>query len=263
VDPNYFPESARFIQPYFGVGIGFAQLALQDARPREPNRNQNQEQTSYLESDISKSGGNLAYQGIVGAAFAIDSVLPGLAITAEYRYFGMLGAPLTARVFQVNANPGQAVQRRTASTDSFRPALSASSILVGLRYAFDAAEAAAPVANLPVGWSAPAPAPAARTYMVFFANNSAALDAAARQVVAEAVQSARTVPTTAIQLMGHADGTGRGPLNQQLSNDRVRNVTAELVRLGVPRNAIAGTGTGAAGSSGADPQARRVDIVLR
>jgi len=31
----------------------------------------------------------------------------------------------------------------------------------------------------------------------------------------------------------------------------------------VPRNAISGSGNGAAGSKGADPQARRVDITLR
>ena len=264
VDPNFFPESARFFQPYVGVGLGYGYAQLQGVRARDSNnQNQNQNQTNYLEADTGKGGGNLAYQGIVGAAFAVDSLMPGLAVTAEYRYYGMLGVPLQARVTQVTNNSGQGTERRTASTDSFRPSFGGSSVLLGLRLALDANNAPAAAPNLPVGWSAPAPAPAARTYMVFFANNSAALDMAARQVVAEAVQSARTVPTTSIQLMGHADGTGRGPRNQQLSDQRVQSVTAELARLGVPRNAISGAGTGAAGASGANPQARRVDITLR
>ncbi len=264
VDPNFFPESARFFQPYIGVGLGFGYVQMQNVRGRESNnQNQNQNQTNYLEVDASKGGGNLAYQGIVGAAFAVDSVMPGLAVTAEYRYYGMLGVPMQAKVTQVTNNNGQGTERRLASTDSFRPSFGGSSVLLGLRLALDANNAPAAAPNLPVGWSAPIAAPAARTYMVFFANNSAALDIAARQVVAEAVQSARTVPTTSIQLMGHADGTGRGGRNQSLSDQRVQSVTAELARLGVPRNAISGVGSGAAGSAGANPQARRVDITLR
>ena len=265
VDPNFFPEGARFFQPYIGVGLGYGYAQFQGVNAREPNQNQNQnqQQTNYLESRLGAGAGNLAYQGIVGAAFAIDSVAPGLAITTEYRYLGMLGAPVQAKVYQVNTNSGQGTTQRLASSDSFRPSLRGSAVMVGIRYALEPDNSPAAAPNLPVGWSAPAAAPAARTYMVFFANNSAALDIAARQVVAEAVQSARTVPTTSIQLMGHADGTGRNPHNQSLSSQRVQSVTAELTRLGVPRTAISGSGTGAAGSSGADPQARRVDITLR
>ncbi len=263
VDPNFFPEGARFFQPYVGIGLGYGYAQFQNVVAREPNRNQNQQQNNYLESRLGAGAGNLAYQGIIGAAFAIDSVAPGLAITAEYRYQGMLGAPVQAKVYQVNNNNGQNTERRLASSDSFRPTLHGSSVLVGVRYALDANPPAAAAPNLPVGWAPPAAAPAARTYMVFFANNSAALDAAGRAVVAEAVQSARQVPTTSIQLMGHADGTGRSPRNQALSSQRVQSVTAELARLGVPRNAISGSGTGALGSSSADPQARRVDITLR
>ncbi len=265
VDPNFFPEGARFFQPYIGIGLGYGYAQFQGVAAREPNRNQNQgqQQNNYLESQLGAGAGNLAYQGIIGAAFAIDSVAPGLAVTAEYRYQGMLGAPVQAKVYQVNTNNGQGTERRLASTDSFRPTLHGSSVLLGLRYALEPDNSPAAAPNLPVGWSAPAAAPAARTYMVFFANNSAALDAAGRQVVAEAVQSARQVPTTSIQLMGHADATGRNPHNQVLSSQRVQSVTAELARLGVPRSAISGMGTGAAGSSGADPQSRRVDITLR
>ncbi len=264
VDPNFFPEGARFFQPYVGIGLGYGYAQFQGVAAREPNQNNNgQQQTNYLESRLGSGAGNLAYQGIVGAAFAIDSVAPGLAVTAEYRYQGMLGAPVQAKVYQVNTNNGQGTTQRLASSDSFRPTLHGSSVLLGLRYSLDADNAPSAAPNLPVGWSGPAAAPAARTYMVFFANNSAALDAAARQVVAEAVQAAHIVPTTSIQLVGHADGTGRNPHNQSLSNQRVQTVTAELARLGVPRNAISGMGNGAAGSGGADPQSRRVDITLR
>ncbi len=265
IDPNFFPEGARFFQPYVGLGLGYGYAQFQGVAAREPNRNQNQNQqnSNYLESRLGAGAGNLAYQGIIGAAFAIDSVAPGLAVTAEYRYQGMLGAPVQAKVYQVTNNNGQGTERRLASSDSFRPTLHGSSVLVGLRYALEPDNSPAAAPNLPIGWAPPAAAPAARTYMVFFANDSTALDAAGRQVVAEAVQSARQVPTTSIQLMGHADGTGRSPRNQALSSQRVQSVTAELARLGVPRGAISGGGTGAAGSAGADPQARRVDITLR
>jgi outer membrane protein OmpA-like peptidoglycan-associated protein len=264
IDPNFFPEGARFFQPYVGIGMGYGYAQFQGVAAREPNQNNNgQQQTNYLESRLGSGAGNLAYQGIIGAAFAIDSVAPGLAVTAEYRYQGMLGIPVQAKVYQVNNNNGQGSTQRLASTDTFRPTLHGSSILVGLRYSLDADNSPGAAPNLPVGWSGPAAAPVARTYMVFFANNSAALDAAGRQVVAEAVQSARTVPTTSIQLAGHADGTGRNPHNQALSSQRVQSVTAELARLGVPRSAISGGDTGAAGSTGADPQSRRVDITLR
>ncbi len=265
IDPNFFPESARFFQPYVGLGIGFAQGMFQNAIPREPNRNGNQQQTNYLEAEIGKGGGNLAYQAIIGAAFAIDSVAAGLAVTTELRHYAMLGAPMNARAVQVTSNNGQVPERRTASSDSFRPSFSGNTLLVGLRYSLDAADVAdRPAPNLPVGWSAPPAQPVAvRSYMVFFANNSASLDAAARQVVAEAVQSARIYQSTSIQLLGHADRTGRNPHNDDLARDRMRNVTTELNRLGVPRDRISGSATGAAGSAGADPQSRRVDILLR
>ena len=42
VDPNFFPESARFFQPYVGVGLGFGYAQLQNVRGREPaSANQN------------------------------------------------------------------------------------------------------------------------------------------------------------------------------------------------------------------------------
>lgn len=260
VDPNYFPEGMRFFQPYVGLGIGYGYMTFQGVHARASasnNGNQNYEVTS------DKSGGNLAYQAIIGAAFAVDSVAPGLAVTTEYRYFGQLSTSIGTQTWQTTTN-NQTNTRTQISTDSHRPRLSGHALVLGLRYALDTPAAPGVAANLPVGWSAPAAAaPAARTYMVFFGNNSAALDAAARQVIGEAVQSARTQITTSISLQGHADGTGRGPRNQALSEQRVRAVTGELVRLGVPRNAITGLATGAAGSAGADAQARRVDILLR
>ena len=103
VDPNFFPEGARFFQPYVGIGMGYGFAQFQNVVAREPNLNGNQQQNNYLESRLGAGAGNLAYQGIIGAAFAIDSVAPGLAITAEYRYQGMLGAPVQAKVYQVSA----------------------------------------------------------------------------------------------------------------------------------------------------------------
>ena len=271
IDPNFFGEGMRWFQPYIGFGVGYAFTELRNIHAQQivPANQQQQQQNSYIESVVNGTNATLAYQGMSGAAFSLDSVLPGLALTAEYRYFGALAPTFRATVQSVNNqqqnNGGTAATRFTLSSAKFHPEIRASSVLVGMRYAFDTPEPPGVPANLPVGWSAPAapPPPQMRSYIVYFANNSPALDVAARRVVAEAVQSARTVPTTSLQLQGHADGTGRSPRNQRLSEQRVQNVTAELVRLGVPRAAIAGVASGAAGSAGADPNARRVDILLR
>lgn len=188
------------------------------------------------------SKGAWAAQGILGAAFPIADV-PGLAVTAEARVMSTL----------------EKVRYNGGNTD---PQMNISG-LIGLRYAFgmEAAPMAAPAA-------VPAPA-AARTYLVFFDWDRADLTPRARQIIADAAKASTSVATTKIEVGGHADRTGTAAYNQQLSMRRAQAVAAELVRLGVARNAIAINAFGdtkplvATAANTREPQNRRVEIVLK
>ena len=131
-------------------------------------------------------------------------------------------------------------------------------MLVGLRYAFNAAPVVA----------AAAPVAAARTYLVFFDWNKADLTDRARQIIGEAA-GARGTGVTRIEVNGYTDRSGSDQYNQGLSTRRANAVAAELVRRGVPRNEIATRGFGEANplvptADGVrEPQNRRVEIILK
>ncbi len=131
----------------------------------------------------------------------------------------------------------------------------------GLRYVFGRAPAAA------VG-APPVPTPATRSYLVFFDWDKATLTDRARQIVAQAAASSAQVQLTRIQVNGYTDTSGSARYNQGLSLRRAEAVAAELVRDGVPRNAITIQGFGEThllvptGPGVREPQNRRVEIVL-
>ena len=202
----------------------------------------------YQWSDIRAAGANAtskgawAAQGILGAAYPIADV-PGLAVTAEARVISTL----------------EKVRYSGRNTD---PQMNISGLL-GLRYAFGAA---------PAAMVAPAAVPAAaaaRTYLVFFDWDRADLTPRARQIIADAAKASTSVATTKIEVGGHADRTGTPAYNQQISMRRAQAVAAELVRLGVARNAIAINAFGdtkplvTTAANTREPQNRRVEIVLK
>lgn len=200
--------------------------------------------TARVRGTDNDTRGAWAAQGILGAAFPI-AAMPGLAVTAEARVMSTLE--------DVRFSGG-------GRTD---PQMNISGLL-GVRYAFGMAPA--PVAAAPAAVPAPAPA---RTYLVFFDWDKADLTPRARQIIADAAQASTRVATTRIEVGGHADRTGTATYNQQLSMRRAQNVAAELVRLGVARNAIDINAYGdtrplvATGPNTREPQNRRVEIVLR
>lgn len=188
------------------------------------------------------TNGAWAAQGILGAAFPIDDV-PGLAVTAEARVISTL----------------EKVKFTGGNTD---PQMNVSG-LIGLRYAFG-------VAPAPIAAPAPVPAPApARTYLVFFDWDKADLTPRARQIIADAASASTKVATTKIEVGGHADNSGSAAYNMKLSMRRAQAVAAELVRLGVARNAIDINAYGdtrplvATAANTREPQNRRVEIVLK
>jgi outer membrane protein OmpA-like peptidoglycan-associated protein len=231
-----------FVMPYVGLGAGYVWHEYDGVSFG----------TGGSRVSISDEDGRFAYQAIVGAAFPISAV-PGLAITAEYRFMGTLQPELNAR--------SAAGVRGTAEVDNFNH-----SALVGIRYAFNQAPPPPPV----VAPVAPAAAPApARTFLVFFDFDRADLTDRARQIIAEAANNSRSAGVTRLEVSGHADRSGTPQYNQRLSERRAQAVAAELERRGVSRSAMTIQAFGESrplvptADGVREPQNRRVEIVLR
>ncbi len=226
--------------PYVGGGLGYSWTEWSGVNGR----------TGNATLDIGGTDGAWAYQGIVGLAFPIPAV-PGLAITAEYRYFGTFDNPSISGTV---TGPGHArgVQVPVAT--------SSHNAMLGARFNFGRIPA-----PLPVAAATPAPA---RTFMVFFDWNRADLTSRARQIIAEAAEARTRQAVTRIDATGHTDTSGAPQYNQRLSVRRAEAVAGELARLGVPRAEMVIRGVGESQllvptpDNTREPQNRRVEIVL-
>ncbi len=249
-DVDLRPYGVSFVTPYVGLGAGYEWSHINGLAT-----------TNAVSGNVNHLGGtsgNFAYQGIVGAAFPIQSV-PGLAITAEYRFLGVLGNQSFASQVYTPA-PGAGRRGNVDITENLNH-----SFLLGVRYAFNSAPPPPPPA--PVA-QVPAVAPS-RTYLVFFDWDSADLTDRARQIVSEAAQNSTRVQATRIEVQGNADRSGTPAYNQRLSLRRAQTVAAELVRDGVPRGQIDIQAFGdtrplvQTAPGVREPQNRRVAIILR
>jgi OOP family OmpA-OmpF porin len=241
------------VTPYVGVGAGYMWNHLSPYT------------TSYTNGNIDRTGGtngSFAYQGIIGAAYNIAPV-PGLALTAEYRFLGQLDQEAYG---STSFTPRGEHTGNANFNDQFNH-----SFMLGVRYAFDTAPPPPP----PPAPVVPAAPPAeARTYLVFFDWDKSVLTSRAREIVAQAAQASTHVQTTRIEVNGYTDtssihGGARGArYNQGLSVRRAQSVKAELIRDGVPGSAIDIHGYGeshplvATGPNTREPQNRRVEIIL-
>jgi OmpA-OmpF porin, OOP family len=206
--------------------------------------------------------GAFAYQAILGAALPLSQVAPGLALTAEYRFLGTGGSN--------RSYSGTATVTTAAGATATAPTVLKlgnvynHAVLVGLRYNFGVAPPPPPPAPAAV----PAPAPT-RSYLVFFDWDKATLTDRARQIIKEAADNSTRVQYTRIEVNGYTDTSGTPRYNQGLSVRRAQAVAAELVKDGVPRNAITIQGFGdthllvPTGPGVREPQNRRVEIVIR
>jgi len=233
-------------QPYVGVGAGVLWTHFAPLTSVSGN------------GDVFRVGGtgaNFAYQGIVGAGFPVAAV-PGLKLTADYRFIGHQGSSGAA---------GESFTRAGFSrgTVGLSPALNHEAT-VGVAYAFNHPAPPPPAAPVP---AAPVAAQT-HTYLVFFDWDRADLTGRARQIIAEAAQASTRVPTTRIEVSGYTDTSGTARYNQGLSVRRAETVQAELVRDGVPREAITVQGYSEGrplvptAQGVREPQNRRVEIVL-
>jgi outer membrane protein OmpA-like peptidoglycan-associated protein len=219
------------VTPYVGAGVGYIWHDY-DAVGNQFNT-------------FTGDNGNWGGQAIAGLSLPISAV-PGLAVTAEYRFMMTSG-------HEISTSLSGGAAKASFDVDNVNH-----SLLVGLRYAFNAAPVVA----------AAAPVAAARTYLVFFDWSKADLTDRARQIIGEAA-SARGAGVTRIEVNGYTDRSGSSQYNQGLSVRRANAVAAELVRRGVPRNEIATRGFGEANplvptADGVrEPQNRRVEIILK
>jgi OOP family OmpA-OmpF porin len=233
------------IVPYVGGGVGYG-VANIDSSNRTVGTG-----TNAVTGKLDDSQGGFAYQAIVGLAFPLDTVVPGLALTAEYRFYSIVGLD----DYDTKASRGGTF--KSSVDDMYNH-----SGLLGLRYAFNA--------------PAPPPPPApvaqqqvARTFLVFFDFDRSNLTDRARAVVAEAANAARTTGTTRIEVSGHADTVGSAAYNQALSMRRAESVATELEARGISRSQMVLQAFGftrllvPTGPGVREPQNRRVEIVLR
>ncbi|MDR3529130.1 MAG: OmpA family protein [Rhodopila sp.] len=233
------------VQPYVGVGVGYQWVKEDNLHIGAPG---------FAASAKNDAEGAFAYQAIIGASMPVAGV-PGLSLTADYRFMGLTGD----RTYEgrVNGKPAN-----FKLDDNYNHA-----VMFGVRYAFGAAPAPAPVA-------APSPAavpasPVSRSYLVFFDWDKADLTDRARQIVSEAAANSTKVQYTRLEVNGYTDASGTPKYNQGLSVRRAQAVAAELVKDGVPRNAITIQGFGdthplvPTGAGVREPQNRRVEIIIK
>ena len=228
-----FDVGLGWVSPYVGLGAGYQGVTWNHV---SGSVNGIDTGSGPMSINIGQTLGGFAYQVIVGLLFPVQSV-PGLAVTAEYRYLNLAGSRAYNAVGSTPAVSATGSTRAHVGEDGNH------SVLIGLRYAFNG-PAAAPVPR-PSPAAAPAPQPVvpgaaipARTYLVFFDWDSADLTPRARDIIAEAVRNSAHVPHTRIEVTGHADRTGTAHGNQVLSLRRAQVVASELERWGVPGAAI-------------------------
>jgi OmpA-OmpF porin, OOP family len=254
-DFSLSPWGIDLFTPYVGAGAGYAWQNM-----RSFNISSYPNPATYY-GQFHQDEGSFAAQGIVGAAINIPQV-PGLALTAEYRVFAKIGSD-TYHGFYLTPGTGAAKGTvvRTPGSVKLGDELNHSA-LIGFRYAFNVAPPPPPVVP-------PVVVPPTRSYLVFFDWDKATLTERARQIIREAADASTKVQYTRIEVNGYTDTSGTPRYNQGLSVRRAEAVAAELVRDGVPRNAISIQGFGEThllvptGPGVREPQNRRVEIIIR
>ena len=233
-----------WLYPYLGAGAGYAWSNA---------RSLSIAPVAGFADSIGGTQGSFAFQGIAGLSFPVPGV-PGLSLSSEYRFFGLASKETFASTLNPAGIPSSVTLHHQYNH----------SFLLGVRYAFDVAA--------PVPVPAPAPAPAAapaRSYLVFFDWDKATLTDRARGIIKEAADNSTRVQYTRIEVNGYTDTSGTRQYNQGLSVRRAKAVQAELIKDGVPANAIAIQGLGdtnllvPTGPGVREPQNRRVEIIIR
>jgi iron complex outermembrane receptor protein len=137
-----------------------------------------------------------------------------------------------------------------------------------LKYSFGGSEEpeAGPAAYVPPPVQAPAPAP--RSYLVFFDFNKSDLTSEATTIVDTAAKNASAAKVTQLTVTGHTDTVGSDAYNLRLSRRRAESVAAELEKDGIASSEIEIVAKGKRDllvptkDGVREPQNRRVQIVF-
>jgi OmpA-OmpF porin, OOP family len=252
-----------YVVPYIGAGVGYQWAYLQHfgAFGTFPAADGFPGGSFQTRNGRGSSEGSFAYQAIVGLGVPIPAI-PGLQLTAEYRFMGLAGSRDYDEQTSITTSTGTTLFGHGGTlklSSAFNNA-----VLVGFRYNFGVAPPPPPPAPV----VAPAPAPA-RSYLVFFDWDRATLTDRAREIIREAAIASTHVQYTQILVNGYTDTSGTFRYNMGLSIRRANAVAAELVRNGVPRNVISIHGYGEThllvptGPGVREPQNRRVEIIIQ
>jgi outer membrane protein OmpA-like peptidoglycan-associated protein len=243
------------VTPYLGIGAGGIEIAHNGFNRSTPGFEFPHPAGDQVVADF-------GYQAIVGLSYPL-SFLPGLAMTAEYRFLGVLDPQPSFHTNIYNEAGDLTANGTTRFSGDYDH-----SLMLGLRYAFAGSPAAPPPEGETLtATNIPGLEPA-RTYLVFFDWDRSDLSARARQIIAEAATTSIHVQTTRLEVNGYTDLSGSAQYNKRLSVQRGESVQAELVLDGVPRDEIEVTGLGTKNPLVAtpigvrEPQNRRVEIVL-
>jgi len=107
-----------------------------------------------------------------------------------------------------------------------------------------------------------------RQFEVYFPLGQATLDDQAQATISSAAQEFQRSGSARISVRGHTDTSGNADFNQALSERREQAVSDELIRLGVPSEAITGEALGETdlavptGDGVPEAQNRRVEIAV-
>jgi outer membrane protein OmpA-like peptidoglycan-associated protein len=189
----------------------------------------------FVDSNQSLGSTVFAYQGIIGLGWNVDN---NFRVNLDGRYYG-------------TSNP--TVNGSSWSNNNF-------SIMLGLQLRFGAAPPPPPP---------PPPAVAPPSFMVFFDWDRSNLSPQAVSTIQQAANAFRTKGSARITATGHTDTSGPEAYNMALSLRRANAVKDQLVRDGVPAQAITVIGRGEkgllvpTGDGVREPQNRRVEIVIQ
>ena len=117
----------------------------------------------------------------------------------------------------------------------------AHAVSAGLRWSFGGAAPPPPPAPPPVPAAQPAPPPPmqAQTFVVYFDFDKSILTPEAHGIIKQAADAYRQTGAVNIKVDGYTDLAGTAQYNVGLSKRRADAVRAELVKDGVPNNAVA------------------------
>jgi outer membrane protein OmpA-like peptidoglycan-associated protein len=238
------------MMPYLGLGVGWVHTNWDKVTIASGNGRVR----------INSGDDNFGVQGIVGVAFPVQAV-PGLAVTAEYRLIDEPTNRDYRSLYQVNGASYSSTTRVSSDINQ--------SLLIGLRLALNTPQPAAAATAVPAMQTVNAVQPApARSYLLFFDWDRADLSTRALQIIADAARNSTQMKYTKLDVSGHADLSGTHAYNQGLSLRRANAVAQQLVKNGVPENAIVITALGdtkplvPTAPGVREPQNRRVEIVI-